>query len=132
MNVIEWYFCFHRPHVESLWGFLGHVEVFGYTRDDTWIFFDPARVRSKLIAVHKHDEVEELMAMRFREKTEVLRTSFSRERTFPPIFLPMNCVSQCASLIGVRALTPWGLRRRLLQNGAEVIHGRRRRRVEGR
>lgn len=120
-EVLEWYFCFHPPHRESLWGIFGHVEAFGYTKDDAWVFVDPDREGLGVRVAHLHDEVEDLMAGRFHPSATVLRISAQSKTRFPPL-LPMTCVSVCAHLVGLRASTPWGLRRKLLRNGAEIVY----------
>lgn len=129
MDVLEWYFGFHAPHNQTKWGFLGHVEVFGYTGDETWFFLDPTAKKTKLTITHHHDQVEALIAEKFTICSEVIRTTHSEE-FLHPIHFNMNCVTQCAALIGIRAFTPWGFRRKLLANNAKVIHaaqGRQRR-----
>ncbi len=130
MQAVEYYFAFHPKtplrtigRGGSLLTVLGHVEAFGYTHDDTWFFFNPDRRETKLIITHHHDQVEEMMAQKFAVADTILKTSCTQEFR-RPIHLPMNCVTQCAALIGMRAFTPDGFRRKLLRNNAEVIHGR--------
>ena len=41
VNLIEVYFGFHRPYSSSFRGWFGHVEAWGYTEDDNWLFIDP-------------------------------------------------------------------------------------------
>lgn len=126
----EVYFAFHkrvsysdiRSDRESLWRIFGHVEAFGYTIDETWFFFDPSRKGTILRIAHMHDEVEELLAEKWAVSDMILSLRGRQVRSLPPI-APMNCVTQCAALVGIRAFTPWGLKRKLLANNAKVIHG---------
>lgn len=143
MDVAEIYFAFHRRATvrEILTGkarwtsALGHVEAFGYTIDETWFFFDPGRSLTSLKITHLHDEVQHLIADRYARAELILRLPFEPSEFTTPFHGPMNCVTQCAALIGKRAFTPWGFRRMLLQNNAEVTHGtveqRRPRRPQG-
>lgn len=125
----EIFFAFHRPATltdiragKSLWSVMGHVECFGYTVDDTWFFFDPGRKMTALVITHLHDEVTALMADVFERSQEVI--SIVPDATFPyPIHMPMNCVTQCGALAGIRAFTPKGLRKKLLETKGARIHG---------
>lgn len=128
MNIIQWYFGFHtpcRPLAKdfSWYGVLGHVEAFGYTKDDTWLFFDPQGRGSEIRITHLHDEVEELMTDRYAMCETILRIAPPSDKLIIPLRGPTTCVSQCAGLLGWRAYTPSGFHRKLLKNGAEVIHG---------
>lgn len=116
------YFVFHhRPSIahirsgEASWTqYFGHVEAMGYTIDDTWFFYDPARYRTKLLITHLYDEVEEIMGEKFSRAREVIKIEATGRFAFP-LHFPMNCVTQCAALVGIRAFTPNGFRKRLLQ-----------------
>lgn len=134
MHTAETYFGFHRGATLSeirrgaawtMW--FGHVEAWGYTVDETWWFLDPASHSTRLLITHRKDEVEQLMADRFNACSSVLRYSGDTLDFGVPIHGPMNCVTQCAALIGIRAFTPAGLQRKLLAVGAEVIHEAERR-----
>lgn len=130
MNVLTWYFGFHAPIMPwakggSPYTAFGHVEAFGYTKDDTWLFFDPQGRSSILAITHLHDEVEDLMADRYARCREIIRIPNSEHRLVIPYRGPLTCVSQCAALLGWRAYTLSGFRRKLLTNGAEVIYARR-------
>ena len=129
MNIVEFFFVFHKPAGikeirlgASIASCMGHVEVFGYTIDDTWFFFDPARKETSLYITHLYDEVNDMMAEKFTIAHEVITiktpTKFSM-----PLHMPMNCVTQCAALVGIRAFTPKGFRRKLLNNKGVIIHG---------
>lgn len=123
---VEIYFGFHAP--KPLWRggtpyqMFGHVEAWGYTRDNTWFFFDPGRHSSQLHITHRYDEVELLLAQKHTVCAEIYRTSDEQQFSVP-IHFSMNCVTQCAALVGIRAFTPKGFRRKLLKNNAEKIHG---------
>lgn len=131
MDVAEIYFAFHRRGTlrEILTGktrwtsALGHVEAFGYTIDKTWFFFDPGRSLTALKITHLYDEVNQLLAERYDRAEMILRLPYEPAEFSMPFHGPMNCVTQCAALIGQRAFTPRGFRRMLLRNNAEVIHG---------
>jgi hypothetical protein len=131
VDVDEIYFAFHRPATirevargECSWTmFLGHVEAFGYTIDETWFFFDPGRSLTSLKITHIHDEVEALLKDRFDRAEIVYRLPFEPSEFRYPLHFSMNCVTQCAALIGRRAFTPRGFQRILRESNAEVIHG---------
>ena len=143
MNIAEIYFGFHRPAtLREIWSGaatwtqgLGHVEAWGYTIDETWFFFDPNRHRARLEITHLHDEVEHLLQEKFTRCAEIIRYAGEAKDFRVPLHGPMNCVTQCAALIGLRAFTPKGFRKKLLAIDAEVIHGfrtrRERRRPQG-
>ena len=128
------YFAFHhRPSITdirsgkaTLFQYFGHVEAMGYTMDETWFFFDPGRYRSSLRITHLHDEIEAIMAEKFERAHTVIRLDAQGRFGFPA-HLPMNCVTQCAALVGIRAFTPSGFRKRLLLEKGVLIHGPERR-----
>lgn len=120
MTPVELYVGFWRPHRRSMWGVLGHVEVFGYTRDQTWFFLDPRAPVTDIIVTHHHDEVEALLSHRFANCAEVWRLS-ERRTLRVPLLGPFNCVTTVSAVLGVRAYTMRGLRRRLRAIGAERI-----------
>lgn len=121
MQPVEVYFSFHPPHKRTIWGRLGHVQAFGYTADETWFFLQPTAHRTHLAITHRHDDVEALMAEEFAVARRIIKTSTVLENRFPPM-IPLNCVSECGALVGIRAFTIRGLERKLLQNGGIVIH----------
>lgn len=129
MDAVKTFFAFHkRPSMrdlwsgaESPWSTFGHVSAYGFTRDNTWFFFDPQRVGTKLQITHHHDEIDERLTSIFILCDEVYCTDYQGKLWFPPV-LPMNCVMQCAHLIGTRAFTPNGFRQKLRGIGAERIH----------
>lgn len=129
MEVVEFYFAFHRRVTlgEIMRGsqdwrcVFGHVQAYGCTADATWIFFDPEGRGSRIEAMHRHDDVIDRLATIRCTSTHILAFKADGRRFRVPLHLPMNCVTQCAALIGRRAFTPWGFRKMLLANGAEVI-----------
>ncbi|MBT9385480.1 hypothetical protein KM176_16520 [Pseudooceanicola sp. CBS1P-1] len=134
MKVLEWYFGFHAPASlrdlragASLRTIFGHVEAWGYTADDTWIFFDPRGAGTRILITHLHDEVEDQMVARLETCQLILKIAPDDRQLRVPLHLGMNCASQCAHLVGRRAFGPGGLRRMLLKNGAEIIHDTERR-----
>ncbi|MBR9765359.1 MAG: hypothetical protein GYB53_18025 [Rhodobacteraceae bacterium] len=129
MKILQWYFGFYAPagvkdlRAGASWrSIFGHVDAWGYTCDDTWLFFDPRGAGSRVLVTHLHDEVEDLLVARFSTCREILRFTPDDRELLAPLHLGMNCASQCAHLVGRRAFAPWSLRRMLLKNGAEIIH----------
>ena len=126
--ILEWYVGFHygrfRNHKGSIYpfGWLGHVEIWGYTEDDTWMFFDPQVSGTKVIVAHRYDDVMDQLTARHSICDLILR--LPNEGRKPPfnLWLPMTCASVISHMTGVSAFTPWGLRRKLRAIGAEVIH----------
>lgn len=130
MDIADIYFAFHRPATfreiisgKIRWTMMfGHVEAFGVTIDATWFFFDPGGSLTKLKITHLHDEVEALLAEKFTLSEKVYRYSGEPLEFTAPVHGPMNCVTQCAALIGVRAFTQRRFQRILTEINAEVIH----------
>lgn len=125
MDIIEWYVGFHPRHSlaeairERRWSMFGHVEAWGYTRDGTWVFFDPAMHGTTVHVTHHADEVDNLMGRRFELCWSILKLPHPDTRIRNPLHPPMNCAAQVAHLLGLRAYTPWGLHRILRQLGAQ-------------
>lgn len=126
--ILEWYIGFHygrfRNHKGSIYpfGWLGHVEIWGYTEDDTWLFYDPQVSGTKVIVIHRHDDVIDQLAARYSLCDQILRLPATGRKPPFNLCLPMTCATVIAHMTGVGAFTPWGLRKRLLAIGAEVIH----------
>ena len=129
MNIEAFYIIFHPPRFRKVFSFFGHVQICGYTADDTWFFYDPARPGGDLDIVHKKDTVELYLAIAFGQNL-VLRTEKTGALRLP-IWPMMNCATVCAHMTGMRAFTPWGLKRKLLRNGSEVIYDGRTKGIEG-
>lgn len=119
--MIEWYVGFWPSRNTSLWARLGHVEVWGYTEDDVWVFLDPQAVGLMIDVTYMHDEVEAHLAKRFANCSEIWRLSERRELTFP-VMAPLCCPVWVGHVLGIRAFTLRGLRRKLRAIGAEKIH----------
>lgn len=128
MNVIEWHFGFHRPYVRNIHGRLdyrglfGHCEAWGYTGDHTWIFLDPQGLGFHVRVTHHHDDVRESWQARIALCDSILRIKADDPKFAVPLHGPMTCASICGSLVGIRALLPSTLKRKLQAKGAEVIH----------
>lgn len=126
MNVVKWYVGFHNPIPlrkligQPAWSFLGHVEIWGYTRDATWFFLDPGAKGSTLVITHHADEIDELFARRIMHCSQILKLDPITSQIRLPLHPTMNCVSVCAHMLGIRAYTPGRFRRILLAHGAEV------------
>lgn len=124
----EWYIGFYDRHFRDLDGRLsyrglfGHCEVWGYTADGTWLFLDPQGKGTRVRVEHRHDEVNRLLAYRFTYCSEILRIAADDPEFRAPVFWPVSCASFCGHLLGIRALLPHTLKRRLLAKGAEVVH----------
>ena len=120
--MIEWYVGFHAPGWRLSWDALGHVEIWGYTKDDTWVFIDPGRLGTDIIVEHKCDEVDLLLTERIVRCSEIWRLSRRGELSFPAV-APICCTSIVAHILGVRAFGFRGLRRNLRALGATEISG---------
>ena len=126
--ISAFYVGFHRPWFRNTdgridpRGFLGHCEIWGFTLDGTWIFIDPAGQGAKIRITHMHDEVNAHLAWRFELCSIILKLPADDPVFRLPVHGPMTCASFCGHLLGVRALLPSTLRRKLLAKGAEVIH----------
>lgn len=129
MEIIEFYFAFHRRvTLAEIWRgsqdwrcIFGHVQAYGCTADATWVFFNPEGCGTIIEAMHRHDDVIDRLAQIRCSSTHIIAFKADGRRLRFPLHLPMNCVVQCAALIGRRAFSPWGFRKMLLANGAEVI-----------
>lgn len=122
MNIHEWYVVFTPPSLKSVFSMFGHVTLCGYAFDQTsttWLFYDPAWKGADVKILYRHDEVTKAASSMFSRGT-VLRIENQGNRV-APIWPMMNCATIVAHMIGYRAFTPWGLKRQLLRNGAEVI-----------
>lgn len=128
MNVVEWHFGFHRPYIRNIKGRLdyrgifGHCEAWGYTKDETWIFLDPQGLGFHVRVTHHFDDVHESWAARVALCDSILRLPAGDPSFGLPLHGPMTCASICGALVGIRALLPSTLKRKLLLKGAEVIH----------
>ena len=129
--MIEWFFGFHAPWRNPA-GWFGHCEAWGYTIDDTWLFLDPQARGSRIIVTHHHDDVLALLEARFARCRTIVRVPAGEPEFWLPLHGPMTCAAICGHLVGLRALLPATLLRKLLANGAEVVHGYAKGREPGR
>lgn len=118
----EWFFgFFNRSWKEpSLW--FGHCEAWGWMDDGTWVFVDPQGKGMRIYTRHLYDDVAAEMQARVNLCDDILILENPGGEFRLPLHGPMTCAAVCGSLVGVRALTPGGLRRSLLAKGARVFH----------
>jgi hypothetical protein len=128
MILLEACVGFHRPRFRDEEGriapraWLGHVEMWGYTRDGAWLFLDPQASGIHIAIAHRHDEVNDLLRMKFAQCALVLRTTPEEDGFRFPLHGQMTCAAIVGAMLGQRAWLPASLRRKLLRSGAEVIH----------
>lgn len=124
--ILEWYVGFHaarlRNHLGRIYpmGWFGHVELWGYTVDDTWLFLDPQGTGIRIVVTHHYDDVMDHLTARHSICDEILRLK-PCGKTLLPLYPPMTCATIAGHILGIRAFTPRGLKRKLLALGAEVI-----------
>lgn len=131
-QIVVWHFGFYRPSFRNIEGridprcWFGHCDAWGCNEDGTWIFLDPQGRGARVDAMHRWDDVQDRWAAQLALADCIVRTSANRPFRFP--FLGIHtCASVCGSLVGIRAYLPSSLRRKLLRQGAEVIHETERR-----
>lgn len=107
----NWYAC------------LGHVEAFGVTHDNTWVFFDPMGRGTVFEIDHRKDVVDHRMAVAYTMADTIYRIPHSDRKITFPIHPTMNCVSQCAAIVGLRAYKIRTFQKKLRRNGAEIVYG---------
>lgn len=121
------YVGFHAPGFRNSEGridprcWLGHVEVWGFTDDDTWLFIDPAGAGMRVRVMHRYDDVMDALTARFELCTMVLAVPGGDPKFRVPLHGLMTCASIAGQMVSQRALFPWTLRRKLLRNGAEIV-----------
>lgn len=126
MHVDEMFFAFTHPKWERIWQdplmVFGHVQAFGFTEDETWLFVDPVRTGLDIRIMHRHDEVEARITHVAAQADALLMLEAPRKMRIPP-FVPATCVGVCGYMAGVRAFTPTGLERKLrAMNAKDVLH----------
>jgi hypothetical protein len=127
MSLVEVYVGFYKPGWRNAEGrvdprcWLGHCEMWGYTSDQTWVFLDPSGRGVKVVVTHHHDEVIDTQQARFELCDTILRIPYTGTFSVPPLNI-LTCASFIGAFLGIRALVPGTLRRKLLAKGAEVIH----------
>lgn len=124
----EFYVGFYRPYLRNaegrfdIRGIFGHCEIWGFTDDATWLFFDPQAHGMITRVTHHHDDVQAAISFRVNLCDTILRVP-GRDPAFRLPFIGiMTCASVIGAMLGCRALIPSSLKRRLLRNGAEIVH----------
>jgi len=121
--VVIW-FAFHKATPlrqawrERRWSFLGHVDCWGATQEGIWFWFNPEAVGTTLDLTTDPVGIDYHFAERIAARCSILQFRPKARQIGLPFHPTMNCASQCGHLVGLRAYTPWGLRRMLLANGA--------------
>jgi len=126
--IIEWSFGFFNPSLRNLQGridprvWFGHCEAWGYTEDQTWLFLDPQGIGLRMRVMHRHDDVMDQLEARYA-LCDLILTMPAADPAFRfPLHGPLTCASICGNLVGIRALLPSDLRRKLQANGARISH----------
>lgn len=122
--ITGWFFGFTKPWRNPV-GIFGHVEAWGCDEDRSWVFIDPRAAGMMVNVFYRFEDVEDLLTLKNQECSEILWLPAPIGQFSFPIHGMMTCASICGSLVGLRALSPWGLRRKLLANGAEIVHGQK-------
>lgn len=117
-----WFFGFTKPW-RNLRGIFGHVEAWGCDSDGSWVFLDPQITGLRLEVFYRYEDVEDVLTMMNERCDTILWLPQPLAPFSIPLHGPMTCASICGSLVGLRALFPRTLRRKLLAKGAEVVHG---------
>jgi len=126
--IVSWFFGFHAPSFRNSAGridprvWLGHCEAWGFTEDRTWLFLDPQGIGTMVRVMHKHDDVQDALLARSMLCKSILSVSGGDPAMRFPAHGVFTCASICGSLVGIRALLPASLERKLRRNGAKVIH----------
>lgn len=119
-NVVRWYFAFHERDWSDPWSIMGHVDAFGMTDTGIWVFLYPQRRGFKIMVCKDEAAIDTLFADALYH-AHVIRYDHPGELTLPPLTI-YSCAAVCGHLVGIRAFTPKGLKRKLLRNGAEAIN----------
>lgn len=126
--ITTWFFGFHAPSFRAADGRIsfrrwwGHCEAWGVTGDDTWLFLDPMGRGTHVRVCHRLEEVQDQIEARLL-LCDMILTLPARDPAFQhPFHGLLTCASVCGHLVGIRAFAPATLRRKLLANGAEIIH----------
>lgn len=119
---LTWYYAIYPRRRNDPLTWLGHCDLWGVTRDETWFFLNPDRAAFHIHIAHKAEEVDALWAQRIGVATRILRYEGTKREYRLPFLAPLTCASICGHALGFRAWTPRGLERMLLRNGAQVIY----------
>lgn len=121
--ITGWMFGFTPPWRDPI-GIFGHVEAWGCDSEGSWVFVDPRATGTMISCIFRFEDVEDVLTIMNERCSEILWMPQPIGLFRVPVFGPMTCASICGSLVGLRALSPRGLRRKLLANGAEIVHGK--------
>ena len=72
--------------------------------------------------IHRFDDVHDAISARYALCRSILRLPAKDPSFRFPLHGPLTCAAFVGHIVGVRALVPTGLRRKLLALGAETIH----------
>lgn len=117
-DCIGWFVVFYPRKLNDPASWLGHCSLYGHNADGTWVFLDPDRAHFSVKLAHAYEEVNGLIAERLALASEILYFDAPPKKWAIPPIGPQTCASICGHILGVRASTPWTLRRRLIANGA--------------
>lgn len=119
--ITGWFFGFSKPWLHPH-GMFGHVEAWGCDEDRSWVFVDPRGAGTRVEVFFRYEDVEDVLTVMNTRCDLILWMPQPVGIFRVPLFPPMTCAGICGSLVGLRALVPWTLRRKLLANGAEIVH----------
>lgn len=137
MDIKEWYVGFYAPYLRNaegrltLQGIFGHCDVWGATEDGTWLFLDPLGRGTTVQVIHRYEDVHDAISARYALCRLILRLPAKDPAFRFPLHGLLTCAAFVGHIVGVRALVPTGLRRKLLALGAEIIHEATQGRPEG-
>jgi hypothetical protein len=120
--ITGWFFGFTKPW-RDIHGIFGHVEAWGCDDDGSWVFLDPRSTGMRVEVIFRFEDVEDVLTLLNQRCDSILWMPQPLDPFEFPLSGPMTCASICGSLVGQRALFPWGLHRKLLAKGAEVVNG---------
>ena len=111
--ILEWFVGFHygafRNYHGKIYpqGWFGHVEIWGYTEDDTWLFLDPQASGPIIIVEHRYDDVMDQLNARHTICDVIFRLPNERKALFP-LHFPMNCATVVGQIVGASVGGPIG------------------------
>jgi hypothetical protein len=138
MKLERVYVGFHKPGFRNAEGqidprcWMGHCEAWGYTCDDTWLFLDPAGAGMRVRVMHRYEDVMDHLYDRFARCELILSVPGTDPNFRIPLHGLMTCASVCGQMVGKRALFVGSLKRKLLRNGAEIVHSEKPESPQGR
>lgn len=120
--MIALYFVFWPRSWRQPETWLSHVDVVAVTSAQEWLFLMPRRRRFSVAVERENAGIDAAFAEMLAGASMVLRMEGQKAGPVHPPIAPLTCASIAGHIAGVRAWTPRGLQRKLLKNGAEVIH----------